>query len=113
VVFFDAMKDNETNSSIVEGGGTPGPTPEEQGPASPNTHTILLTPVQFRALLAQLAIKQGSISILAKRAKVTGQFLGQVIAGQKKPGPNVLGCLGATEELFYRVPVNIEIEPKK
>jgi hypothetical protein len=43
---------------------------------------------------------------LARRLDITGQFLGDVIAGRKHAGPKLLGRIGARTETVYVVPIS-------
>lgn len=42
---------------------------------------------------------------LARRLDVSGQWIGDICSGKKKPGPKLLSALGATSETIYRIPI--------
>lgn len=72
---------------------------------------INLTEPQFRAFVAQLAESAGSMSELARQLDVSGQFIGEILAGKKKPGPKFLSAIGAKLEPTYTVTVERIDEP--
>ena len=69
---------------------------------------LLLDEAQFRALLANLSRQAGNMAELAPQLGISAQFLGDLVAGRKRPGPKILGRLGATERRFYEVEVERE-----
>jgi hypothetical protein len=73
------------------------------------TQQFELTPRQFRAFLEQLATNAGSIAELGRRLDVSGQFIGDVIAGKKQPGKKLLGALGGNSRVsvVYVLPMEI------
>jgi hypothetical protein len=75
-------------------------------PLAATKPTALLDLEQFRARLAQFADATGGKAELARRLGVTGQFIGYVIAGQRKPGQKLLAALGARR----RVMIEFEVE---
>src|SRR5262245_49193152 len=77
-------------------------------PLSSGKRTALLNLEQFRAHLAQLAKDIGCQAELARRLNVSGQFIGEVIAGRKRPGPKLLGVIGARRRVMIEVDVEAE-----
>jgi hypothetical protein len=87
-----------------EDGGIPG---EAQPPS-----TLQLTPDQFRAFLQSLANNSGSMAELGRRLDVSGQFVGEVISGRKRPGPKLLEKLGGkvVKTTVYEITVEAQGE---
>jgi hypothetical protein len=79
-------------------------------PAAP-LEEINLNETQFRAFIAQLAESAGSMSELARQLDVTGQFIGGILAGKKKPGRKFLAAIGARLEPTYTVAIERVDEP--
>ena len=73
----------------------------EGGAALPST--FLVTEPQLRAILQSLANQKGSIAEFARQLDISGQFLGKVISGRKRPGKAILGHLGASVERVYKI----------
>lgn len=74
-------------------------------PLSGDSETVQLTETQFRACLAALAKQAGSMAELAARVGVSGQFMGDVIAGRKRAGDKLLSAFGAREVRMIELPL--------
>lgn len=74
-------------------------------PLSGGAETVQLTETQFRACLAALAKQAGSMAELAGRLGVSGQFIGDVIAGRKRAGDKLLSAFGAREVRMIELPL--------
>src|SRR5215813_15480790 len=79
--------------------------PRSQSRELPPPETIKLSETEFRACLSALAKQNGSIAELAARLGVSGQFLGDVIAGRKHAGKKLLGCFGGRIVWVGELPV--------
>lgn len=69
-------------------------------PLSASKRPVLLDLDAFRARLEQFANETGGKAELARRLEVTGQFIGYVIAGKRKPGKKLLKALGARRRVM-------------
>ncbi len=67
--------------------------------------TVQLTEPQFRAFLSTLASQAGSMAELARQLDVTGQFIGEIINGNKRPGAKLLDKLGGKMTRVYEIPL--------
>lgn len=74
-------------------------------PLRSQKRTVMLDRAQLLALIEQLARDCGCKAELARRLGVSGQFIGDVTAGKKKPGKKLLAALGATARTVYEVEV--------
>jgi hypothetical protein len=70
--------------------------------------TVQLTEPQFRAFLQTLASNAGSMAELARRFDVSGQFIGEVISGNKRPGKKLLDKMGGRMMRVYLIPVETQ-----
>ena len=85
-----------------------------QLPLEGSTETVRLTEIQFRACLQSLANQTGSMAELARRLDISGQFIGDVIAGRKRPGPKLLDKFQAKSVRMIELPlVTMEIPTEK
>jgi hypothetical protein len=71
----------------------------------PSGPVIQCTYDQLRLQLKAHAKARGGINALALSYGVTGQFLGAVISGDKRPGPKLLEGINATEVRLYEIPI--------
>jgi hypothetical protein len=78
----------------------------------PPLEKIELNETQFRAFVAQLARQAGGLSELARQLDVTGQHIGALVAGKKRPGPKFLGAIGARAQTIYTVTIQQTAEPR-
>lgn len=92
------MRQKDTHSEIST----------EPLPLAAPGRTALLDLEQFRARLAQFADATGGKAELARRLGVTGQFIGYVIAGDRKPGKKLLAALGAKRRVMIEFEVGSE-----
>lgn len=74
----------------------------------PRTETILIDQEQFRTLFADFCRVKGRKAELARRWGVSGQFIGDVIAGKKRPGKKLLAGLDARPVLMIEIAVGGE-----
>ncbi len=65
--------------------------------------TVQINEIQFRSFLATLAENAGSMAELARQIGVSGQFVGDLVSGKKKPGPKVLDKLGVKAMTVYEI----------
>lgn len=77
-------------------------------PLEASGRTTLLDFDEFRARLAQFAADTGGKAELARRLGVTGQFIGYVISGDRKPGKKLLAALGARKRTMIEIEVEAE-----
>ena len=82
------------------------PTQPSQPTEETPSETIQLSELEFRDLLKRLSESAGCMAELARRLSVSGQWIGDICAGRKKPGPKLLAALGATSEIVYRIPIS-------
>jgi predicted DNA-binding protein YlxM (UPF0122 family) len=84
--------------------GTHTATETNQTPQRMSTgRTLLLDDKQFRAHLQHWATNLGSMAELARQLDVSGQFVGDLIAGRKRPGKKILEKLNITCKRMYEV----------
>jgi hypothetical protein len=70
---------------------------------------ITLTEDQLRIQLKQMAnLEKAGVNGLAGKLGVTGQFLGDVLAGKKGFGHTIIDSLGAKRLVLYQMPVSID-----
>ena len=67
--------------------------------------TVRLDSVQLLSLLNDLSRECGTRAELARRLDVSGQFIGDVLAGKKKPGKKLLKAIGARAVTMYELDV--------
>jgi len=59
---------------------------------------------KLRRTLKERGIRRGALAALGREIGVSGQFLGMVLSGRKRPGPKVLGYLGLEARETYHRP---------
>lgn len=99
-----AMGQTATKRSrkVVDSGqNDAGEAPQMPLPAA--KRTVLIDRAQLLALLGDLARDCGTRAELARRLGVSGQFIGDVLAGKKKPGAKLLHALGAKAVTMYEL----------
>lgn len=84
----------------------------ENGELSPPS-ALQLTEKQFRNLLINLSHQAGSMAELARRLDITGQYMGEIISGKKRPGPKLLRKLSAKAITTYEITVEAETNGHK
>lgn len=60
----------------------------------------------FRLLIKHFAKDCGSNAELGRRLGVTGQFIDQIIAGKKNPGPKLFKAVDARPVLMVEITIN-------